>query len=349
MSQPLRARRARRSRLRDWRVWFGIAVTLLSLWYVMRDVPFGDVARTIAHARWGVLVALSVPAYLLVQYLRALRWRYFTDPIRPLPTGALFNAVAVGFMANNIFPLRMGEVVRAWYLSRETGVSAAAVFGTVILERVIDTLMVVVLALGVVLAGRGSNDGFLETYALLLLPIAVLPFAGLGLLRFAPTFFLRWAGFCLRPFPERMSRVALDWLERFQEGLGALRGGVHLFWILLYSLAIWLVASAIPMVAGFMALDIEFPSRWEEIAAAWAMLAAIGVAVAVPSTPGFIGPFHLAAKVALQRFGVAPETAVACGTIIHAMMWISITGLGLLVLRMRATSLEEVDQVAGGS
>ena len=348
MSAPGRAQSARRSRLRDWRVWFGFAVTLASLWYVMRDVPFREVARAIAHARWGVLVAISVPSYVLVQYLRALRWRHLTDPIRPLPTGPLFRAVSVGFMANNIFPLRMGEVVRAWYLARETGVSAAAVFGTVILERVIDTLMVVVLALGVVLAGRGGNDGFLETYALLLIPIAVLPFAGLGLLRFAPEFFLRWAGLCLRPFPQRFSRVALEWLERFQEGLGALRGGVHLVWILLYSLAIWLVASALPMIAGFLALGIEFPSRAEAIAAAWAMLAAIGVAVAVPSTPGFIGPFHLAAKVALQRFGVAPETAVACGTVIHAMMWVSITGLGLLVLRLRSTSLEEVDQVAGG-
>jgi hypothetical protein len=68
-----------------------------------------------------------------------------------------------------------------------------------------------------------------------------------------------------------------------------------------------------------------------------------------PSTPGFIGPFHLAAKVALLRFGVAPETAVACGTVIHAVMWVTITGLGLLVLRLRRTSLEEVDQAAGGS
>jgi uncharacterized protein (TIRG00374 family) len=349
MSASTRAQAARRSRLRDWRVWFGLAVTAVSLWYVMRGVPFEEVARAIAHARWGVLAAISVPAYLLVQYLRALRWRYLTDPIRPLPTGPLFRAVSVGFMANNIFPLRMGEVVRAWYLARETGVSAAAVFGTVILERVIDTLMVVVLALGVVVAGRAGNDGILETYAILLIPIAVLPFAALGLLRFAPDFFLGAARICLRPFPQRIEEVALDWLRRFQDGLGALRGGIHLVWILLYSLAIWLVASAIPMIAGFIALGIEFPSVWEEIAAAWAMLAAIGVAVAVPSTPGFIGPFHLAAKVALQRFGVAPETAVACGTIVHAMMWVTITGLGLLVLRLRSTSLEEVDQVAGGS
>jgi uncharacterized protein (TIRG00374 family) len=340
---------ARRSRVRDWRVWFGVAVTAASLWFVLRDVPFGEVAHAIAHARWGVLIALSVPAYLLVQYLRALRWRHLTDPIRPLPTGPLFRAVSVGFMANNIFPLRMGEVVRAWYLARETGVSAAAVFGTVILERVIDTLMVVVLATGVVMAGRAGNDGFLETYALLLLPIAVLPFAGLGMLRFAPEAFLRAAGFVLTPFPKAFSTTVLGWMRRFQEGLGALRGGIHLVWILLYSLLIWLVASTLPVIAGFVALDINFPSRWEGIAAAWAMLAAIGVAVALPSTPGFIGPFHLAAKVALLRFGVAPETAVACGTIIHAVMWVTITGLGLLVLRLRATSLEEVDQAASGS
>jgi hypothetical protein len=349
MSAPVPRPAARPSRLRDWRVWFGLAVTGASLWVVMRDVPFSEVARAIGRAHWGVLVAISVPSYLLVQYLRALRWRYLTDPIRPLPTGPLFRAVSVGFMANNIFPLRMGEVVRAWYLARETGVSAAAVFGTVILERVIDTLMVVVLAIGVVMAGRGGNDGFLETYALLLLPIAVLPFAGLGLLRFAPDFSLRAAGTVLRPLPERFSATAIDWLRRFQDGLGALRGGVHLVWILLYSLAIWLVASALPVIAGFIALDIEFPSRWEEIAAAWAMLAAIGVAVAIPSTPGFIGPFHLAAKVALLRFGVAPETAVACGTVIHAVMWVTITGLGLLVLRLRSTSLEEVDQAASRS
>jgi uncharacterized protein (TIRG00374 family) len=349
MSPGLRTGGPLRSWARDWRVWFGVVVTAASLWLVLRDVPFSEVVRAIARARWGVLLAISIPSYLLVQYLRALRWRHLTDPIRSLPTGALFRAVSVGFMANNVFPLRMGEVVRAWYLSRETGVSGAALFATVILERVIDTLMVVVLAMGVVMAGTSGNDGFLEVYALLLLPLAVVPFAVLWLLRVAPGPLLSAAEFVLRPFPERISSTLLGWTRRFQEGLGALRGGVHLVWILLHSLAIWLVASTLPVIAGFLALGIEFPTRMEEIAAAWAMLAAIGVAVAVPSTPGFVGPFHLAAKIALQRYGVAAETAVACGTVIHAVMWVTITGLGLLVLRLRRTSLVEIEEVAGGS
>ena len=218
-------------------------------------------------------------------------------------------------MANNVFPLRMGEVVRAWYLARETGVSAAAVFGTVILERVIDTLMVVVLAMGVVLAGRGGQRRLPRDLCAAAAPARGAAFAGLGLLRFAPEFFLRAAGLVLRPLPgARSRRRALDWLRRFQEGLGALRGGHPPGLdpaLLARDLAGGLDAAG---DRGLLALDIDFPSRWEEIAAAWAMLAAIGVAVAIPSTPGFIGPFHLAAKVALQRFGVAPETAVACGT-----------------------------------
>lgn len=349
MSAPAQTSATRRARLRDWRVWFGLGVTALFVWLSLRDAPLQEVGREIARARWGVLVAISVPSYLLVQYLRALRWRHLTNPIRPLSTGPLFRAVSVGFMANNVFPLRMGEVVRAWYLSRETGVSVAAVFGTVILERVIDTLMVVVLAAGVVGTWGAGNDGFFERGALLLLPLAGLPFVGLGLLRFAPEPFLRATRIVLRPLPERISARLLDSLRRFQGGLGALRGGVHLLWILLYSLAIWLVASTLPMIAGFRSLGIEFGSLREEIAAAWATLAAIGIAVAIPSAPGFFGPFHYAARIALERFGVAPETAVAFGTVIHAVMWVTITGLGLLVLRLRRTSLEEVDQAAGGS
>ena len=109
---------ARRSRWRDPRVWLGLALTGFFLWLVMRDVPFDEVARDIARARWGPLLGLSIPAYLMAVYLRALRWRHLTDPIQRISTGPLFRAVAVGFMANNIFPLRMGEVARSWYLAR---------------------------------------------------------------------------------------------------------------------------------------------------------------------------------------------------------------------------------------
>jgi uncharacterized protein (TIRG00374 family) len=278
-------------------------------------------------------------------WLRALRWGHLTDPIQPIPRASLCRATAVGFMANNVFPLRMGEVVRSWYLARESGASAAALFGTVILERIVDTICVLLLV-GMVIAWQGSaGEGVLAEGAILLLPVALLPIGGLLLLKAAPEFVVRVAVTLLRPLP-RLSSVAERLIWRFHEGLAALRGGRHLFWIAFHSVVIWLVISPATILVGFLALDIDLGSSLRLVEAAWVTQAAVGVAVALPSAPGFFGLFHLACKIALVRFGVAPEQAVAAGTLIHAMMWVTLTSMGLLVLRSRRTSLGEVDEVA---
>jgi len=341
---PSAAKRHTR-RFRDPRVWLGLAVTAFFLWLTLRDVPFAEVGRVIAGANWWLLVGCSVPLYLVLVWLRALRWGHLIDPIQPVPRRSLMRAVAVGFMANNVFPLRMGEFVRSWYLARETRGSGAAIFGTVILERIIDTICVLLLV-GIVIAWQGSGgDGELAQGAILLIPVALLPIAGLVLLKAAPDFVVRVATTVLRPLP-RLSGLSERLIRRFHEGLAALRGGRHLFWIGFHSAVIWLVVSPATILVGFLALDIDLGSALEMIEASWVTQAAVGVAVALPSAPGFFGLFHLACKIALLRFGVAPGMAVAAGTLIHAMMWVTLTGLGLLVLRARHTSLWEVDDAA---
>jgi uncharacterized protein (TIRG00374 family) len=319
------------------------------MWLALRDVDLGAVVAEFRRANLLLLLGLSVPSYVLVVYLRALRWRHLTDPIQPIETGPLFRAVAVGFMANNVFPLRMGEFVRSWYLGRETGVSSAAVFGTVILERVVDTVMVILLALSVLLLRGGADDGAWRQGVVLLLPIAVAPVVGLLWLRAAPHQAVGLASFLLRPFPVRLAESAAGQLERFAEGLGALSGGSHLFWIAFHTLLIWLVASALPMFAGFLAMGIDLGSPWNTLVASWMTLAAVGIAVALPSAPGFFGVYHSACRLVLERFGIAPEMAVALGTLLHAVFWVTLTGLGLLVLRRAHTSLGEIDEATGGS
>lgn len=310
----------------------------------MRDVDFELVGEVIARADWLILLGLSVPAYLLCVYLRALRWRHLTDPIQAISTAALFRAVSIGFMANNIFPLRMGEVIRAWYLARETGAPAAAIFGTVILERVIDTVTVIGLAaLALGLWGAGSG-GALAQGVILLIPVALAPLAALVALRLAPDRFIALAAWVLRPFPERVSEYVQGALGRFGQGLGALSGGIHLFWITAYSLAIWLVAGTIPILAAFAALRINMGDTYETLVAAWVTQSAVGMAVAIPSAPGFFGTYHAACKVALEPFGVSPETAVALGTLLHGVFWLTLTLLGLAVLRLGGTSLSDLDR-----
>lgn len=326
-------------------MWLGLAFTVAAMAFALRDVDLGTVMREFAHADLLTLLGWSVPAYLAVVWLRALRWRHLTDPIQQMPRGALFRAVAVGFMANNVFPLRMGEFVRSWYLGRECGVSPAAVLGTVILERVIDTVMVIALALAMVSLQGADDGGTWQRGLLWLLPVAVLPLAGLFWLRAAPRGAVAFARGLTRPLPARLQEGLLAQLDRFQQGLGALRGGTHLFWIAFHTLTIWLVASTAPMIAGFRALGVDFGSAWETLVAGWMTLAAVGIAVALPSAPGFFGLYHSACRLVLERFGMSPEMAVAVGTLLHAVFWLTLTALGFAVLRVRRTPLQELDRV----
>ena len=138
-------------------------------------------------------------------------------------------------------------------------------------------------------------------------------------------------------------------LERFTQGLGALRSGSHLFWIGFHSLTIWLVASTLPMLAGFLALDVQFDSPYEMLMASWTLLAGVGIAVALPSAPGFFGVYHSACRLVLERFGMAPEMAVALGTLLHGVFWLTLTILGFAVLRARRTRFGDLDRAAGGA
>jgi uncharacterized protein (TIRG00374 family) len=309
-------------------------------------VDFSLVVAAIREANWFLLVGLSVPSYLVVVLLRAMRWRHLTDPVQPIGIRPLFRATAVGFMANNIFPLRVGEVIRPWFLGREVGAPSAALFGTVILERVIDTIMVIALATTAIALRGAGGDGILARVAVGLIPVAIAPLIVLVVLRVAPDTAIGVARWFLRPFPARFGSYVIDVLDRFGDGLGALTGGAHLFWIGFHSIVIWFVASTLPMLAGFWALGIDFGSPFETLVAAWITLAAVGMAVAIPSAPGFFGTYHAACKLALEPLGVAPEVAVALGTLLHGVFWITLTLLGFAVLRSRHTSWGDLEQAA---
>ena len=261
--EPLR----RRSRLRDWRVWFGVAITVVSIWWASRGIPMADVVASMREANFIPLLLLSAPFYVISVWVRALRWRHLTNPIAPMSRGALFRACSLGFMVNNILPLRIGEVVRSWTLARETGSSVGAVIGTVVLERVLDVVSVLMLALAALaFVGRTSAvGGVLEQGSNLLLPAAAAPLLGLVLLRVAPEFVIRTAHFFLLPLPLRFRELVERALRSFIGGLGALTGGSHLVWIVLHSVVIWLVLSVAPMLIGFWAFDVQIGTPMETL------------------------------------------------------------------------------------
>ncbi len=335
-------------RLASPRVLVSFAVTVLALWFALRDLDFREVGGAIARASLLPLLALSVPTHLLNLWFRGLRWRHLTDAVCPIERGTLFRGQAIGFMANNVFPFRIGEVLRAWYVARETGASGAAIFGTVIVERVVDALVVVALA-AIVLGFGGARAAGLETRTVLLplLAVALAPLGFVLVLRVAPERTLAigsraWRHLLSEPASTRLEGA----LRQLAEGLRGLRGGASLAWVVFYSLLLWLVIAVIPFAAALWALHVDLGSGGRVLLACYALLMWVGAAVAIPSAPGFFGPYHAACWVALAPFGVPKEVAIALGTLAHGVFWITTTATGLVVLRARPTPLPDLGEVA---
>lgn len=338
--------------VRDWRFWLGLAITLVSVWVSVRGIPVGEVVAAMQRANFWALLFLSAPFYVLSVYLRALRWRHLTDPIVRIDTGALFRASSIGFLANNLLPLRMGEIVRSVTLANEVGVSRSAILGTVVIERVLDVVAVLLLAAASLswVGGHSDAAGILQEGSILLLPVGLAPLAMLFALRMAPDPIIAGLLWCLRPAPARVSEISEHVLRGFSDGLGALGRGGHLFWIAFHSLTIWLVASTGPMLIGFWAFGpevVSFETPGEALMTSWVLLAAVGVAVALPSAPGFIGPYQLAFQAVLIRFGVDPAEALAMGVLVWAAFWLTLTLQGIVVLRLSRTTIAEMMRRSG--
>lgn len=345
---PERRRGGWLRRLASPRVLLSFAVTAVALWFSLRDLDFGQVWGAIRRADLVTLLGLSVPAHLLNIWLRGLRWRHLTAALAPIERGTLVRGQAVGFMVNNVFPLRIGEVFRAWYVARESSASGTAIFGTVIVERVVDAIVVLGLA-AMVLGLGGARAAGLETRSVLL-PLLLLALAPLGsvmALRLAPE---RLIGFGSRIWdrvlPERAAERLATALHQLADGLRGLQGGAALAWVTGYSLVVWLVFSMLPFAATLLALDIDLGSGGRLLLASYALLMWVGAAVAIPSAPGFFGPYHAACWVALAPFGVPKELAIALGTLAHGVFWVTTTLSGLLVMRNRAVPLPDLDSVA---
>lgn len=332
-----------RARGRRRALWLlGIVITAGSLWLALRDVPLREVGEIIGRTNWPLLLLLGVPAQLAAMWVRALRWHHLTDVIQEIPVFPLFRATCIGFMANNLLPGRAGELVRAWTLSRETGASGAGILGTVVLERVIDSVTFLGLASAVLWVGgtQALGGGALVGAALSLLVALILPIVFLVWIRISPERALGFVhGILVRVLPSSLGNRIEGSLRRFAEGLGSLRGGRHLFWVLFHSIVLWVVISVIPLYAGVVAVDIDLGSFTRTLAACYVMLAAIGLAVALPAAPGFFGTYHLACKEALGVFGVPDSRAFAMAVVVHATFWVTVTAFGLVLVPFGRTGL----------
>ena len=254
----------------------------------------------------------------------------------------------IGYMTNNVLPLRAGEVVRVYVVARRGSASAGAAgrshpfwttLATLVVERVLDSLVVVLVLAVLVLVVPVPR--FLEVAALVVLAIDLAGVTMLIALVAAPQVCVRLITRLVGRWPA-LQRKALTAFETFVHGLDGIRTPSHAAPLIAWTILVWLA----PVFAAWtvlMALDLHLP-----FAAPWAVLAFVGLGVSIPSAPGYVGVFHAAAVLAVGLFGVSRSTGVGYALLFHASQILPVTLIGWLYLMRENMSLGEAAHARPG-
>lgn len=310
------------------RLHFVIALGLsaLLLWWAFRDVHPQEALDYLRSVRpWWLLAAVAAATACFP--LRLVRWRLLLrgEDGAAYPWAPLWHAVAMGFAANNVLPLRAGEVVRTVAASRLTGARLTTSLASVAVERVFDALTVVgLLALALLLPGKpeGMTVGGVPirqaANAAGLLALAALAAAALVVA------FPRAAERLVRRLvpSDRLALRLVELLEGLRQGLDVLRSPARLAAVIGWSLVLWLVnAFSFYLAIRAFALPVGYVG-------ALVLQGVLAFGIAVPSAPGFVGPFEAVITAVLAVYGVGASQAVAYAVAYHVTTFIPITLLG---------------------
>jgi uncharacterized protein (TIRG00374 family) len=246
----------------------------------------------------------------------------------------------IGYMANNVLPLRAGEFVRVYIVARRwrpVGSTAGAhpfwtTLATLVVERVLDSLAIVLVFAVLVLLVPVPR--FLELAALIVLAIDLAGIAVLVALVAAPDRCARLITALTRRWPLLQQR-AVTIFRTFVYGLDGIRTPAHVIPLALWTVGVWLMP-ALAAWTMLLALDLRLP-----FVAGWAVLAFVGLGISIPSAPGYVGVFHAAAVLAVGLFGVAPAPALGYALLFHVSQIVPITVIGWLYLLREQVSLGE--------
>ena len=324
----------------------GIVISAVCLWFAMHDVRPIEVWRALGQANYLGFVAVMALT-LFGFWLRAFRWRWLINTPQPVRIGPLYRATMIGFMANNLLPLRLGEFVRAWALGRSERLSKSTVFATVVVERAVDMItLIAILGLTVIVHPIGERT---EAGIMVRRGASTLVALALGLTLFVivlerqPERARAVLAALFGRLPARLRDQGLAMLDHFVAGLTLFRDFPRLLWVFLLSFLMFGVFTLCLMVSMW-AFAMSTP--WY---AGLVMLVITAIGIMVPAAPGYIGTMNIACKVGLALFGIGAERSVPFSWFLLAGQWVPVTLVGFLCLRREGLSLASLGKAREGA
>ena len=323
--------------------WFnlavGLAVTTGCLWWAFQQMLKGDngkkspseviaeIAAAFQQADYRSLPAMWT-CFVLFYWLKAIRWQLLLEPLgkfRPLQD--LLPSVMIGFAFNNVLPAHLGEFVRVFVFSKQSGISRTAVLTSIVLERIFDVIAILgFLMVGLFLVEAPDLDERVVSSAMF---FGVAVCCGLV----SAAIYLIWTGpvvlfveGCLRrvPFlPPSIGQKVGSLLETGAAGLASLRSGRLLSGILLTSFLQWML-NGLTIHLSLWAFGIDVSLSVSAI-----VLGVTAIGVTIPSSPGYFGVIQFCFLLVLSLFVKDREAVFAASIYYHMAQWIPVTAIGM--------------------
>lgn len=308
-----------------WIVLFGILISAVFLFLAFRGLQPQQFLSTLGTVNI-LLLLVGAAVYFLAVAIIALRWQFLLRAVQFVPLWPLTQIVAIGYMGNNVYPLRAGEALRIYLLKRNHNVNAASSATTVIVERAFDGIvMLTFIIVSLLLLDIESDE-------ISLVLNAAAPIFGLAVLAFFtlaafPDLLRRLVQQVAKRLPHTLGGLLLRLSDGVLTGLGGLRSPLQLAGAVIASYATWSVEALVYwIVMQAFGLGLSYP-------VALLVVGTVNLAGLIPASPGQVGVYEFFASAVLVAVGIERETALAYAIVVHLVIWLPITlaGFGFLV------------------
>ncbi len=312
----------------------GILVSVFSVYFILRSVDFNALLESIKNLNI-TLVIIHVFIVGSVLSLRAIRWSFFIPVDKKIRKRSIIAATYIGYMANNVLPAKLGEVVRTYVLAEKEDIKKSTIFASVVSERLADLITsVVMLSLAVLFVKNIPEQIY---YAIVI--VSAISIIGVGFLVFLSLkqeLALKIIGFFLKFLPRIIAEKIESFLSSFINGIGIKKGKRSIFMIVFYTVAYWslnIFASWI-LLRAYSIFNLSFTDTMF-------VVVITGFGFAIPSAPTGIGPIEAATIFALTTLAINYDVAVSYAIVSHVITIIVITALGFFAMITTGVDLKK--------
>ena len=316
----------------------GLLLSALLVYLSIREIHFSDVADGFRTIRYGyVYPALAV--LFLMQLLRSFRWGLILSPLEKIDQLSLFSVTSVGFLAIIAIPARLGELARPYLITKKSHLKMSAALGTIFVERVLDSLTVLVIAVFVLFLTPLPPWLIRSSILFLFLTLAFVAVMILMVVKREAS--LRVLAPLIGKLPARYAESVNRLISHFIDGFQIMVDPALLISVTGLSIVIWLV-DVLAIYLLFLAVGFHLP-----VVAAFVLMIILIIGIAIPTAPGFIGNWHYFCILGLSIFGVPKTDALTFAIIYHVLSIGVLIVLGLAFLPFNRFSIVDLRRQAG--